>query len=70
MSLVFHDPVLEARVEGCIRYATVMPPARVLPPDAARLLQGAARTPLNAGRYEAIDAAIRRAKCEFPDYFK
>lgn len=54
-----------------------LPPAKVLPPDAAKLLQQAAQTPLNHGAPEpdlerriAIDKATEWVKRHYPQFFK
>lgn len=51
-----------------------LPPAKVLPYDAARLLQRAAQTPIPAAdplaRVKAIEKATQWAKREYPQFFK
>lgn len=51
-----------------------LPPAKVLPPEAARLLQQAAQTPIPGhdplARVKAIDKAIERVKREYPQFFQ
>ena len=50
------------------------PPAKVLPPEAARLLQQAAQTPIPGhdplARVKAIDKATERVKRQYPQFFK
>ena len=51
-----------------------LPPANVLPSDAAKLLQQAAQTPLPRAdplaRVKAIEKAIERVKREYPQFFQ
>ena len=51
-----------------------LPPAKVLPPEAARLLQQAAQTPITRAdplaRVKAIEKAIERVKREYPQFFQ
>ena len=51
-----------------------LPPAKVLPQEAARLLQQAAQTPIPGhdplARVKAIDKAIERVKRQYPQFFK
>ena len=51
-----------------------LPPAKVLPYDAARLLQQAAQTPIPGhdplARVKAIEKAIERVKREHPQFFR
>lgn len=50
-----------------------LPVAKVLPPDAVRLLQQAAQTPITRAdplaRVKAIDKATERVKRKYPQYF-
>jgi len=50
------------------------PPATLLPPEAVRLLQQAAQTPITRAdplaRVKAIDKAAERVKRDYPHYFK
>jgi hypothetical protein len=50
------------------------PPAKLLPLEAARLLQQAAQTPIPGhdplARVKAIDKATERVKRQFPQFFK
>lgn len=50
------------------------PPAKLLPLEAARLLQQAAQTPIPGhdplARVRAIDKAIERVKRQYPQFFK
>lgn len=54
--------------------APLPPPARVLPPAAARLLQQAAETPNTRenpwARIRAIEKATARVKRDYPQFFK
>lgn len=51
-----------------------LPPANVLPRDAAKLLQQAAQTPIPGhdplARVKAIDKATERVKRQYPQFFK
>lgn len=51
-----------------------LPPANVLPSDAAKLLRQAAQTPIPGhdplARVKAIDKATERVKRQFPQFFK
>ena len=51
-----------------------LPPANVLPRDAAKLLQQAAQTPITRAdplaRVKAIEKAIERVKREYPQFFQ
>lgn len=50
-----------------------LPPANVLPRDAAKLLQQAAQTPITLdplARVKAIEKAIERVKREYPQFFQ
>lgn len=51
-----------------------LPPAKLLPLEAARLLQQAAQTPTPGhdplARVKAIDKATERVKRQFPQFFK
>ena len=51
-----------------------LPPANVLPRDAAKLLQQAAQTPITRAdplaRVKAIEKAIERVKREYPQFFR
>jgi hypothetical protein len=50
------------------------PPARVLPADAAKLLQQAAQTPVIAGnripRLVAIERAVAQVQHQYPQLFR
>lgn len=50
------------------------PPAKLLPLEAARLLQQAAQTPIPGhdplARVKAIDKATERVKRQYPQFFK
>lgn len=51
-----------------------LPPANVLPSDAAKLLRQAAQTPITRAdplaRVKAIEKAIERVKRKYPQFFK
>lgn len=51
-----------------------LPPANVLPRDAAKLLRQAAQTPITRAdplaRVKAIEKAIERVKRDHPQFFK
>ena len=51
-----------------------LPPAKVLPQEAARLLQQAAQTPIPGhdplARVKAIEKAIERIKRQYPQCFR
>ncbi len=51
-----------------------LPPAKVLPTDAAKLLKQAAQTPITRAdplaRVKAIEKAVERVKRQFPQFFK
>lgn len=51
-----------------------LPPANVLPRDAAKLLQQAAQTPIPGhdplARVKAIEKAIERVKRDHPQFFQ
>ena len=50
------------------------PLAHVLPPDAEKILQQAAQTPVHAGnpipRRAAIDRAVAQVKQQYPQFFR
>ena len=50
------------------------PPAKLLPLEAAKLLQQAAQTPITRAdplaRVKAIEKAIERVKREYPQFFQ
>lgn len=51
-----------------------LPPANVLPREAAKLLQQAAQTPITRNdplaRVKAIEKAVERVKRDHPQYFQ
>lgn len=62
------------RIAGLIAQAKHVPPAQVLPYEAAKALQEAACTPVlpsdPSNRKRAIEHAIARVRQTFPQYFK